>query len=221
MRDPQSSKSRNLPGRSDDSGDAPSNAIDVWMTPEEKGLLEGYLLPGASYLEFGSGGSTFLALEHGVGLCRSVESDPDWLATMRRSPAIAEAEASGRLAFEFVDIGPVGEWSIPVNKEDFRSWPSYYLPVWERVEPAPDVVLIDGRFRAACALTALIACPDGTCLLVHDFFHEDPMRANYGRLLDVADIVEREGNLVRLRRKPDVTNGQLLGRLESVWTDFG
>ncbi len=198
-----------------------STTIPVWMEPGEIRLLEQCMPAGANYLEFGSGGSTFLALERGTSLCRSVESNPKWLATMRRSPLITEAEADGRLVFEVVEIGPVGEWSIPINKRGVRRWPSYFLSVWEKAAPAPDLVLIDGRFRAACTLTALLACPGTTRVLVHDFFHKDPMRANYGNILEIAEIVESEGNLVSLRRKDRVTNGHLLSRLESVWTDFG
>jgi hypothetical protein len=201
--------------------DTQKMSMPVRMTPAEAALLEQHITPGADYLEFGSGGSTFLALSCGVGVCRSVESDPDWLARMRQFQAIAEAEAEGRLIFEPVDIGPVGDWSVPSSDEAMRKWPSYFLSIWEKCPRAPDLVLIDGRFRIACAVAALIVCPATTCLLVHDFFEKHPMRSNYRSMLDVADIVEAEEDLISLRKKDDVSIGQLLSRLESAWTDFG
>jgi hypothetical protein len=201
--------------------DTKPESIPVRMTPAEAALLENRMVAGADYLEFGSGGSTLLALSRGVKHCRSVEGDPDWLARMREFEPIATAEAEGRLVFEPVDIGPVGDWSIPTSEDGIRRWPAYFLSVWERLDRAPDLVLIDGRFRTACVLATLIACPSTTCVLVHDFFEKHPMRSNYRSILDIADIVEAAEDLVSLRKKDDVGNGQLLSRLESAWTDFG
>lgn len=198
-----------------------SESMPVRMTAAEAALLERSISPGSEYLEFGSGGSTFLALSRGVRFCRTVESDPDWLAKMREFPMIAGAEADGRLAFEPIDIGPVGDWSIPSSEEDIRRWPAYFLSVWEKLDRAPDLVLIDGRFRIACVLAALVACPATTRLMVHDFFEKHPMRSNYRCILDIADIVESEDDLVSLCRKDDVSNGRLLSRMASAWTDFG
>lgn len=195
--------------------------MPVRMTPAEAGLLERSMTPGSDYLEFGSGGSTFLALARGVAHCRTVESDPDWLARMRGFRSIAKAEAEGRLIFEAVDIGPVGDWSIPSSEDGIRRWPFYFLSVWDKLERPPDLVLIDGRFRTACLTAAMVACPPTTRVLVHDFFEKHPMRSNYRSMLDVAEIIESEEDLVALRRKDGVSNGRLLSILVSAWTEFG
>ena len=71
-------------------------SMPVRMTQAEAGLLERSMAPGSDYLEFGAGGSTFLALARGVSHCRTVESDPDWLDRMRGFPVIGECDNSSR-----------------------------------------------------------------------------------------------------------------------------
>lgn len=194
--------------------------IEPAMRPEEIEMLARHLRPGVSYLEFGAGGSTRLALARGANPCHSVESDPAWLDRLRGDGSVRDAEAAGVLTLHRVDLGPLLAWGMPADRTRLEAWPSYYLEVWRRLERPPDVVLIDGRFRAACALSAFLACPSRTAILMHDFFDPLPIRANYRGLLDVADIVERTGQLVSLKRKPEIATPVLLGRLAAVWTDF-
>ena len=109
---------------------------------------------------------------------------------------------------------------MPADKSRIEAWPDYYLGVWGRLDGDPDLVLIDGRFRTACALVALVLCPASTTILMHDFFDPLAIRRNYQTLLEVADIVEAASNLVSLRRKSEVSPRHLIGRLAAVWTDF-
>ena len=191
------------------------------MTPAECEFFVGHLRPETFYLEFGSGRSTSIALSGGVRCCVSVESDPRWLERLRLLPEIVEAEKGGRLAFKSVDIGPVGEWSVPIGQEHMFRWPNYFLSVWSDIKEMPDVILVDGRFRVACALCVLLVCPPTSKLLMHDFFDKNPMRKRYATLLDVAVIVDGVDNLVLLQRKPDVWRPELLARLGRAWLDFG
>ena len=74
------------------------------------------------------------------------------------TPLLAAAEKSGQLVFKLVDIGPVIEWGKPANAEHIASWPAYFLSIWSELDALPGVILVDGRFRVACA-TAPSAAP--------------------------------------------------------------
>lgn len=195
--------------------------IPIAMTSDEVEMLGRHLVRGIRYLEFGAGGTTMFALDQGVSQCCTVENDSTWIEKLRARPAVAAAEAEGRLVFHLAETGPLLKWGVPADAKSMPQWPGYFLRPWSLMAPGPDLVLIDGRFRVACALVALAMVAPPGVVLMHDFFEGNPMRRNYPRLLEVADIVERSSNLVRLERKAEVTTAGLLGRLSEVWTDFG
>lgn len=171
------------------------------MSASEVALFERRLAGKASLLEFGCGGSTLTAARH-VPRIVSVDSDPAWLAKVAADPALAGHDFTPFHA----DIGPVGEWGYPVDESRMRDWPRYHAQIWRHMTGSPDVVLIDGRFRVACALQSLIhGKPDGL-LLFHDF--QD--RRHYHVVLKHADIVERVDTLVVLRAKPAIDGKAVL-----------
>ena len=94
----------------------------------------------------------------------------------------------------------MGVWGKPQGRELAAKWPAYYLDVWQGMERMPDVVLVDGRWRVACALQALLRCDAGATVMFHDFWN----RPNYHGVLDFTDVVERVDNLAVLRRNPDI-----------------
>jgi hypothetical protein len=115
--------------------------------------FERLLRAASSYLEFGSGGSTVLASRLGVKTL-SVESDR-YFARQVRAKA-----APGPVTVLAPDIGVTKEWGQPVFKRPtaarLRRWRGYVFSPFEALDRAgerfPDLVLIDGRFRVACAL---------------------------------------------------------------------
>lgn len=124
--------------------------------PEEEGAeLRNIYTQADVILEYGSGGSTVMASEMANKLVFSVESDRDWALNLQLyidihpmlSPAI----------MHFVYIGPVGAWGRPINASQWKNFYQYPLNIWDQpFFRHPDVVLIDGRFRAAClAVTQL------------------------------------------------------------------
>lgn len=127
----------------------------------------------AFYLEFGTGASTRLAQEAG---CRviAVESDPRWLAALR-----ATLTESSSVELFYADIGIVGAWGYPIFRSPSASrlvkWRTYTLIAEREIERTgqfPDLVLIDGRFRLACALSvAALASKRGasTTILFDDY----------------------------------------------------
>lgn len=190
------------------------------MAPEEIRLLKDALKASRRYLEFGSGGSTVLAIETPVEKCWSVESDPKWIAEMRRWDVIRNAEASGQLHLHHADIGKVQTLGVPVDRTAQNNWSRYFLDIWGKFDAPPDLVLVDGRFRLACCIATLLACPPETVLLIHDFGDFTKFRKNYRLVLDFADVVESARSLASLHRKPDFSPMKALAVLDLARTDL-
>ncbi|MDB5413474.1 MAG: hypothetical protein JWR10_1809 [Rubritepida sp.] len=172
---------------------SPLAGLQPAMSAAEQRLLRNAARGAASAVEFGCGGSTLLLLDVVSGPLTSVESDPDWLARLRGEPACTTVLWRGIHA----DLGPVGNWGWPVDRARYADGARYWNAPWQ-VSPAPDFVLVDGRFRVACALAALARlAPDGI-VAVHDFWGRD----YYRPLLDAAELIGTAASLVLLGRKP-------------------
>jgi hypothetical protein len=103
-------------------------------------------------LEYGSGGSTVMAAGMPGKTVFSVESGQEWAQALedwfKENPPVAKS-----VMIHHADIGPTKEWGWPVSDEFWQDYASYPLSIWSREGFVhPDVVLIDGRFRAACFL---------------------------------------------------------------------
>jgi len=142
------------------------------MRPRETALLGSLLKRAHHSLEFGAGGSTTLALKLGVGRIVSVESDASWIARIHGDGAASRAIEDGRLTLLHADIGPIGRMGGPGKEAPRHKWPSYAQTPWAHIETARlDLVLIDGRFRVACALQAALRCASETAIVIHDFWN--------------------------------------------------
>lgn len=98
------------------------------------------------FLEFGCGGSTLLADQMAVPTV-SVESDRFYASAVRG--ALLHPETTQIIA---VDMGITREWGMPMfysRKKGVR----YTSAPFERLgSRLPDLILVDGRYRVACAL---------------------------------------------------------------------
>lgn len=142
--------------------------FELTLPPDEASLVRDEYSRASSILEYGSGGSTFLAAE--VSDCRTVtvESDWSWSATLRK--ALYRTKADRNVSVHWVDIGPTGSWGRPKSDVAWSSYPKYALEVWDLPGfSAPDVVLIDGRFRVGCFLACLFKCQKPTRILWDDY----------------------------------------------------
>lgn len=148
-------------------------------------------------LEYGSGGSTVLASEMPGKTIFSVESDADWIAMMRgwfkAHPPVSDVR------LHHGDIGPTKAWGAPVDDSQFRRWPSYPVSVWDRPDFVhPDVVLVDGRFRAACFLTTLFRITRPVLLLWDDYTN----REGYHAMESFAPLVRTHGRMAEFHLEP-------------------
>jgi hypothetical protein len=193
-----------------------AQALRPEMTDAEIGVLRECFSKATSLVEFGSGGSTLLAVRSSsLRRIWSIESDPAWIVKLRGLPDVAHAEAGGRLRFIHADIGRTGDYGMPVEASAQERWPGYYQTVWN--DPATveaDLVLVDGRFRVACALEALACCRPHTILLFHDFWNRTP----YHPVLAFTDWLGSCDSLAILRRKAviDPANFEAVRRLHRL-----
>lgn len=180
------------------------------MTDAEVTQFELQLAGLSSLLEFGSGGSTVVAARQ-VRKIVSVDSNPGWLTRVH-------AEVT-RHAVDFtpvhIDIGPVVEWGYPADESRLRDWPRYHTHIWRVVGGSPDAVLIDGRFRVACLLQAIIHCKPDCIFLFHDFND----RPQYHTILRHADVLMRVDTLAVLRAKQQVDGKAVLHDLFDYYLD--
>lgn len=191
--------------------------LDVCMTPEEAGLLRDASRDRHHVVEFGCGGSTLLFLENEVGFIDSVESDKAWAARVRGEPRAAAALRSGRLRIHNVAIGRTKAWGYPADEASKSLWPGYPLAIWSDLgSPAVDFVLIDGRFRVACALVALLHIGTPALIAVHDFWTRTKA---YGEILDFLDVVDRAGSLGVFAPRGDIDQLRLKGILGCYLND--
>jgi hypothetical protein len=164
------------------------------MTQAEQNLLRVAVAGRRAGLEFGCGGSTGLLLRAGLPGLLSADSDLAWLVQVRQDPSCASAAAAGRLRLLHIDIGPTGAWGWPTEAAAMPRWPAYWRDPWEAAGPV-DLVLVDGRFRVACALAGAPRLAPGAVLLVHDFWQRPSYR---GPLLRHFDLLGSAGTLALL-----------------------
>lgn len=160
------------------------------LSPEIADLVRGHYAAAGAILEYGSGGSTALAAERGVP-CLSVENDRRWARSVRHW--IDAACPGHRVTLRTVYIGPVRKWGRPSQTQaPLWRWryPAYPRTPWRPLPVSPDVILIDGRFRPACFLTALARIDRPATILWDDYLSRPDYRV-VERHLAPARMVDR------------------------------
>jgi hypothetical protein len=154
-----------------DTTDVAPKRPDLTLPPDAAAQLRTDYGRAQTILEYGSGGSTVVAAELGRTVF-SVESDAAWLAGMEAW--FAANPPAGRVQMHHGDVGPTGDWGMPSDPGAFRKYPGYATSVWDRADfIAPDLVLVDGRFRVACFVTAFLRTTQPLRLLFDDYADRD------------------------------------------------
>ena len=169
------------------------------MSPDELQLLIDHVPRNGICLEFGSGGSSQLFFEHGVDRLYSVESDNAWIIKLLDNPTLNKNKKQGTWIPIHADIGETKSWGKPVAESPDIEWLNYHQYCWEKIpEKRFDLILIDGRFRVACACQCLLRCETKpTTFVIHDFWN----RPHYHVLLKYFDEESSADSLVILRPK--------------------
>ncbi|MFP7571538.1 hypothetical protein [Marivita sp. S2033] len=179
---------------------APDNVIErpVLTFPDEVGdWVRAHYQNATTILEYGSGGSTVLASEMSGKTIYSVESDAKWCAMMQsyldanpgRSPVV----------MHHANIGKVGKWGRPKNDDEWARYHRYPNSVWDIDGfQAPDLVMVDGRFRAACLITAMLRTEKPLTLLFDDYVG----RKSYARVEAFVKPAEIRDRMARFEIVP-------------------
>ena len=148
---------------------APGNV--PFMPDEDVDLFKKEIAKANHYVEFGSGGSPVYASRLNVYTI-SVENDRFYADTVAK-------QLQGHNVRQIVrGMGIAGEWGMPVFPSA-RKARSYVTAPWEE-DSFPQFILVDGRYRVACALEsarrAHLAGASATLMLddytVRPFYHE-------------------------------------------------
>ncbi len=155
----------------------------------KKELLQRYCQSATEYFEFGCGGSTQAAARILTSSkVHSVESDLQWIEKVKT--------AEPGIDIHHIDFGPISEFGYPATKDAYDAWPTY-SQAWQTVRHKADVVLIDGRFRVACALFICLHPQTAKWILFDDF----QTRKEYTCLHDFIDILETVDDMIVFRPK--------------------
>lgn len=182
------------------------------MHDDEKDFFTKNIIDSKNYLEFGMGGSTFHVLKNSSANIYSIDSSKDWLAHMKSFKLIKNSVENKRLQLFLVDIGPTKSWGFPLDENDKELFPAFSSYIFSQINPTEiDTVLIDGRFRVACALKTILECKDnaGLKIMIHDF----TFREEYQYVFQYLDEIERVNSLILFKIKDDVD-------LEKVKIDY-
>jgi hypothetical protein len=121
------------------------------------------------YLEYGCGGSTtYVCKETDVHSVFSVDSSEEWVDKVKRSLS----DTRKNLTISHVDIGPIGDWGRPINRDGIMGYWKYMTTPWDYAKYkglSPDTILVDGRFRVASFLYSLLSARNGSTLLFDDY----------------------------------------------------
>jgi hypothetical protein len=157
------------------------------------------------YLEYGSGGSTVQAAQF-VDVLVSVDSDPYFLGAVEKGLARRPGRADRHLIYS--DIGLTGPWGTPVSRglskwrlAKWRRYPESPWVIFRERGIEPDTILIDGRFRVACALESLsnLSRNSQTLLLFDDYIN----RPYYHAIETCAKLIFSRGRMGVFVRRTD------------------
>jgi hypothetical protein len=150
-----------------------------WMPQKQIDLIQSYLNPTDTMLEYGAGGSTIHFSTY-VKKYVSIEHDANWVSALKNKKLADNIELH--------HCGTNNPIHLPVwvgNVEDFKNYIHY-------VDTLPyahyDKVLIDGRVRVECGKKVLDYISSDSLVFVHDFFE----RERYHSLYDYYELIEKD-----------------------------
>jgi len=139
--------------------------MKITMHQREIALLESFLSKSISYFEFGMGGSTCLAAQLVRDRVSAIDSSVEWIEMVRE--AIGDNPGK-QIDLRHVDIGPLGGWGTPLSrKRQEHLFHAYSLAI--AGNGRFDLCLVDGRFRVASFMQALLMAESDSVLAIHDY----------------------------------------------------
>lgn len=149
-------------------------------------------------LEYGTGGSTLLALEANDGnLVMGCETDSQWLS--RISTEIVSRNLSNRFFPVYQSVGKTKEWGYPhftgeeysdKRGEQFATVSILPWQILKRKNLNPDIVFIDGRFRVAAFIATFLNAAN-PCTIIFDDYTDRPHYHIVENLIKPKKLIDR------------------------------
>ena len=175
--------------------------MEPHLSKNDKIIFYKYLDNRNVYFEYGSGGSTYQAsIRKNIKTIYSVESDITWQKKLKKTithPNINyiynEMDAEGQ------PWGYPGKNATNIQKINYSN---QITKLSKEEQDSIDLVLIDGRFRAACCLKCYDIISDSCVIAFDDFLN----RPYYHIVLEYFDIIEKtkDNIMVILKKKKNV-----------------
>lgn len=162
-----------------------------WMSTEEINLIESFLKPNMTMLEWGSGGST-IKFSQKVSKYYSIEHVKDWYTKVNKE--LVNLKLDNKVNNFLIE--PDYPRTLPTKYREFKT----YIEYVDQLNIMFDVVLIDGRARAQCAKKVLKYLKDDAVVFIHDFW----ARPQYHSVLEFYEevaSVKHDQSLVTLKKK--------------------
>ncbi len=167
------------------------------LPPNVLEYFEGKLKECNNYLEFGTGGSTVLASKYVKNSIISIESDKEWYNNV-----LSEIGNNDKIKIHLVDLYCLPRtWGHPSSKCPINNKKEYSNIIKKLNINNVDLVLIDGRFRAACALKLHSLISKNTIVLFDDFMDRVE---HYNIVLNYYNVIKTIGRMVHLQKKENV-----------------
>ena len=142
------------------------------LKPSEQKLFKNHLKKSRCYFEYGIGGSTVQAYKLSNIPIYGIETCLKWIEKVEKN-----IKDKKRYKCQFIDIGPTGSWGKPLTEEKKNNWTDYPTAIFNMdFKIPPDLILIDGRFRVACVLSAIKYIQQNNInatLLLHDCLRKE------------------------------------------------
>ena len=170
---------------------------ELTLPDDEAGILRKRYATARVILEYGSGGSTWVAGMQAGKFVMSVESDR--MFALRLQSRVDAAGLPSPVVIHHADIGPTGDWGRAIDDSEWRKYCNYPFSIW--AEPYfrdPDIIFIDGRFRAACLSAAVIKTRKPVTVLFDDYY----TRPAYRSVEKVIKPTQRIGRMAEFRLIP-------------------
>lgn len=136
------------------------------MSAKEFDLFLAFIKNCENYVEFGAGGSTFVASQYVKRSILSLDSSTEWLDLVQKACA-PNPTAPTTI---YVNIGTIGQWGYPTDLNTKHLWPRYCENMWAHDDAKRgDLYMIDGRFRVASFASTILNCNKNAIIMFHDF----------------------------------------------------
>ncbi|MFZ1612483.1 MAG: hypothetical protein WAT52_15525 [Chitinophagales bacterium] len=164
------------------------------------------------YLEFGSGGSSYLAAKLYIEFI-SIDSDNYFIEALKEKLNKERLLNIDKHKFVFRPIGVTEMWGYPILKMPndkmkikFRNYSN--LPIELIQERTPDLILIDGRFRVACLLKMINYLKDRNGWIV--LFDNYTDRIDYHIVEKYINIDCTEGKMIQVSTLKEYSQNEIL-----------